>query len=610
MGFDSFRERFNLLIYENKAFTLKALKFVSVFFSLGMLGSMIYYYGFPIDDQDKLLIIQWMKASFVFYIASYFIRIIYSFEVKTFLKKNWLEGVLFSILIINATGDFLFNYPIAIKLFTYLGILNFDDYYNVFIQLYLLIVVGLDLFSVTGKFQRIKINPAIIFIGIFIGLILLGAGALCLPEMTTANGSMRFLDALFTSTSATCVTGLIVEDTATFFTFKGHIVLLSLIKIGGMNILAFGMFFALVSKFGISLKQHDVIEDFINNNSINNSKNLLTKILLISIVIELSGAFALFFTLPECDEILSIGDRVFHSVFHSVSAFNNAGISLYTNSFYEDHLQTSYITHLVLAGLIFLGALGFTTILELISPSEMRDRLRLPWKKMHISSRIAIKSSFHLTIFGAVLFLFLERDNSTLSDLGTVEKFITSFFQSVTTRTAGFNTVDFSQLGIPILLVFLLLMFIGGSSSSTAGGIKTSTFTLLMVAAWSTIRGKRNTELFQKNLSYSLLEKAFSILLFSLACLLVSVFVLSITESAALEDGSIRFIDIIFEEVSAFSTVGLSTGITSQLSDPGRLVIIFSMFVGRIGTLTLAFALSKAIISKDYKYPDAHMMVG
>jgi len=209
-----------------------------------------------------------------------------------------------------------------------------------------------------------------------------------------------------------------------------------------------------------------------------------------------------------------------------------------------------------------------------------------------------------------VLFLFLEWDNSTLSDLGTVEKFITSFFQSVTTRTAGFNTVDFSQLGIPILLVFLLLMFIGGSSSSTAGGIKTSTFTLLMVAAWSTIRGKRNTELFQKNLSYSLLEKAFSILLFSLACLLVSVFVLSITESAALEDGSIRFIDIIFEEVSAFSTVGLSTGITSQLSDPGRLVIIFSMFVGRIGTLTLAFALSKAIISKDYKYPDAHMMVG
>lgn len=610
MSFQSFREKFNLLIYENKTFTLRALKFISVIFSIIMMGTLIYYYGFPISEAEKSNITSWVKASFVFYIFSYIVRILYSFEVKSFLKKNWLEGVLFIILIINGVSDYLFNFPIVHSFFDYIEAHNFDDYYNVFLQIYLLTVVGLELYSASGKFQKIKINPAVIFIGIFILLILAGAGALCLPEMTTKPGSMRFLDALFTSTSATCVTGLVVQDTSTFFTFKGHLVLLTLIKIGGMNILAFGMFFAFVSKFGISLKQHDVIEDFINNNSINNTNNLLVRILLISVVIELAGAFGLFFTLPEYEGMNTVGQRIFHSLFHSISAFNNAGISLYSNSFYEAHVQSSYITHLILAGLIFLGALGFTTILELISPNEMRDRLRLPWKKMHISSRIAIKSSFHLIIFGTVMFLWLEWDNTTLNQLDTIEKIITSFFQSVTARTAGFNTTDFSQLGLPIILVFLLLMFIGGSSSSTAGGIKTSTFTLLMVAAWSTIRGKRNTELFQKNLSYSLLEKAFSILLFSLACLLISVFLLSITESASLADGSIRFIDIVFEEVSAFSTVGLSTGITSKLSDGGRLIIIFSMFVGRIGTLTLAFALSKAIISKDYKYPDAHMMVG
>ena len=610
MSFQSFREKFNLLIYENKAFTLKALKIVSVIFSLSMIGSLIYYYGFPIDNSTKEVIIQWMKASFIYYIFSYIIRFLYSFDIKQFLKDNWLEGILYALLIIDAIGYYLFNFPLVVTLFSKIGVKNFENFANLFLQLYLLAIVGLDLFSSTGKFRKTKLNPASIFIMIFIGIIFLGAGLLCLPEMTTMSGSMNFLDALFTSTSATCVTGLVVEDTATFFTFKGHFVLLTLIKIGGMNILAFGMFFALISKFGIGAKQHEVIEDFVNANTLNSSKNLLFKILLISLIIEFAGAIGLFFTLPSCPDIQTMGDRIFHSIFHSVSAFNNAGISLYSNGFYEEIIRDSYMSHIVLAGLIFLGALGFTTIMELGNRSEMQKRLKYSWKKFHISSRIAIKSSIHLIIFGTVLFFWLEWDQPALEGKSIFEKFITSLFQSTTTRTAGFNTVDFSELSIPILMVFLLLMFIGGSSSSTAGGIKTSTFTLLIVSAWSTIRGKRNAELFGKNLSYQLLEKALSILLFSLACLLVSVFILTITEAHLLESGQVRLIDIIFEEVSAFSTVGLSTGITSQLSDPGRVVIILSMFIGRIGTLTLAFALSKSIISKEYKYPDAHMMVG
>lgn len=610
MSFQSFREKFNLLIYNNKSFTLKSLKIVSLIFSLGMIGSLIYYYGFPISEVTKEVILQWMKASFVFYIVSFIVRFLYSFDIKQFLRSNWLEGVLYFLLVIDAIGYFLFDFPIIRNLFLGIGFENFDNFYNVFVQCYLLIIVGLDLFSTTGKFNKTKLNPASIFILIFIGIIIAGAGLLCLPEMTTSSGSMNFLDALFTSTSATCVTGLVVEDTATFFSFKGHVVLLSLIKIGGMNILAFGMFFALISKFGIGVKQHEVIEDFVNSNTLNSSKNLLTKILVISLLIEFTGAVGLFFTLPTVPEIQSMGDRIFHSFFHSVSAFNNAGISLYSNGFYEEIIRDSYMSHLVLAALIFLGALGFTTIMELGNRNEMRKRLKNPWKKLHISSRIALKSSIHLIIFGTVMFLWLEWDEASLEGKNIFERFITSLFQSTTTRTAGFNTVDFSQLSIPILMLFLLLMFIGGSSSSTAGGIKTSTFTLLIVSAWSTIRGKKHAELYGKNLSYQLLEKAFSILLFSLACLLVSVFILTITESEALSSGQFRLIDLIFEEVSAFSTVGLSTGITSQLSTSSRIIIILSMFIGRIGTLTLAFALSKAIISKEYKYPDAHMMVG
>lgn len=610
MSFQSFREKFNLLIYENKSFTLKALKFISLFVSLGMIGMLIYYYGFPITSFEKATINQLMKASFVFYIISFIIRFLYSFEPGQMLRDSWIEGILYSLIVIDAISYVIFDVKLIASLFEYVGVANFDNYYNLFLQLYLLIIVGLDIGSSTVKFDKTKINPAIIFLIVYISIIFSGAGLLMLPEMTVASKSLNFIDALFTSVSASCVTGLVIEDTALLFTFKGQMILLFLMKMGGINILLFGTFFALISKFGISVKQHEIIEDFVNKDNINQARGLITKILLISLFIELTGAIGLFISLPESPEISTIGDRLFFSIFHSISAFNNAGFSIYQNGFANEAVANAGFSHLVVCVLIFIGALGFTTILEVSSIKGQRDRLKYPWKKLSLASRIALKSSIHLTIFGFIIIALLEWDRIAFADLDSFGKSIAALFQSVTTRTAGFNTVNIGLLSTPTLIVFLFLMFIGGSSSSTAGGIKTSTFTLLFVAAWSTIRGKKNVEFFQRNISFALMEKAYTILLFALACLVVSLFFLSITESALLDSGQITIIDLIFEEVSAFSTVGLSTGVTPLLSDGGKSIIMLSMFIGRLGTLTLAFALSKRIISTKYKYPEAHLMIG
>lgn len=229
--------------------------------------------------------------------------------------------------------------------------------------------------------------------------------------------------------------------------------------------------------------------------------------------------------------------------------------------------------------------------------------MRLPWKKYQLSTQISLYSSVLLILFGALGFYLLEKDNVLLG-LKSFESAITSIFQSVTCRTAGYNSVDIGLLSVPTLILMIFLMFIGASSGSTGGGIKTSTFTLIMVSAIATLRGKRNLELFRHNIAWQLLNKAFSIFIFSGSFIFIATFLLAIFEPGT------DILKLLFEEVSAFGTVGLSTGITANLSESSKYLIIFSMFVGRIGTLTLGFALSKKVLTVAYRYPDAHFMVG
>ena len=297
------------------------------------------------------------------------------------------------------------------------------------------------------------------------------------------------------------------------------------------------------------------------------------------------------------------GGKIFFSIFHAISAFCNAGFSLFTDNLMEAGIADKYILHFAFAVIIFFGSLGFPAMRDMFEVKNLKARLRMPWKKWKLSTQIAFYSSITLIIFGGVLFYFLERDG-VLKGVDTFPAVVTAIFQSVVTRTAGFNSIDIGALGIPMLIIFIFLMFIGASSGSTGGGIKTSTFVVIFTAMWGIIRGKKLISFGRRTISHELIYKAFAIFVFSASFIFICTFILTLIEP------QIPIMNILFEEVSAFATVGLSTGITAQLSDASKIVLIISMFVGRVGILTLAFALSSEVGTNAYKYPNSHIMIG
>lgn len=604
-------ERTKLFLYNNKNVTLRSLRFISVIIGFFALGLMVYYYGFQHNDAENEKLVSYFKGLFGYYVLSYVVRILYSFDVKDFLKNSWHEFVLLLLLTIDATGFYFFDSNLLQGLFKSLGSNNPQGWYVIFMQSYLLILAYFEVGKININLSKIRLNPAILFILIFAGIIFGGAGMLMLPEMTnaSADSDWDFIDAIFTSASATCVTGLMVEETGTFFTFQGQLVLMFLIKLGGLNIVAFGIFMAVFSRFGIGVKQHDIIEDIVNKSNYQSAQGLFTKIFIISTLIELVGSICLFFLLPETSEIALVSDRIFYSIFHSVSAFNNAGISLFEGGITNPAVAQCYPVLSIMGVLIFLGALGFVTIIDVLNIKDLRERMMKPWKKLDIGSRVGLVSNTHLLIFGIIVFLLLQWNTGLFGAENFFERFISAGFQIVN-RTAGFASIDTGTLAIPVIILMLVLMFIGGSSSSTAGGIKTSTFTLLIVSVYTTIRGKKNAELYNKNIANDLLIKAYAILLFTLLNLFIWIFLLTITEGAALTNGKIKILELVFEEFSAFSTVGLSMGITQEFSDLGLIILSLSMFIGRLGTLMLIMALSKKVKTNRYKYPDAHIMIG
>jgi potassium uptake TrkH family protein len=439
-------------------------------------------------------------------------------------------------------------------------------------------------------------------VGSFIVLILSGSGLLMLPEMSVSN-NMKYINALFTSTSACCVTGLTVIDTATCFTTKGQAIIMLLIQLGGINIISFATFFATFYGPSSGLKQQSLLKDLLSTHGLSDTRMILRRVVFFSISIELVGAICLLLSWYNYLPVHEFRDILFYAAFHSVSAFNNAGFALFTTNLMDESIKHLYFSHWVIMGLIFLGGIGFSALQDMFGAKSIRYRLRNPWKKLQVQTKIVLHTSIALILVGAVAFYLLERNN-TLKDMTVFEWITASFFQSVTARTAGFNSVDFSKLGQPVLLVIIVLMYIGASPGSTGGGIKTTTFLALFKSASATIRGKKNIEVFKHTLSFDTIDKAYSIALFSFVLIIVSTFFLSITEQ------NFSFMSLLFEEVSAFGTVGLSVGITPYLTDAGKIIIILTMFVGRIGTLTLAIALIRKVAYAQYTYPRAEIMIG
>ena len=608
MTLQEFRERINVFLHPLREPALGTLKAINVLVSLSAFGCLVAYYGVPLESDTASTLIGVIKGSFGFYVLHFLLRWLFDFHPLQFLRRNAFEAGLMGLLVIEGLSDLATGEVFLGRALDPLGIESVEDWTVWLVQAYFLVVVIMELSERARTLPRFRFHPATLFISSFLFLILAGTGLLMLPEMTVAQGSMPFLDALFTSTSATCVTGLMIEDAETYFTHKGHVVLMVLIKLGGLNIIAFGSLLALLARFGVGVRQHDVIEDFVNRGSILGSRGTLGRVILWSIGIEALGALALFLVWPG-SLFDTVGDRLFNSVFLSTSAFNNAGISLFTGGLADPRVADAWLLHWVVTLIVFFGALGMVAIFDLFSREALRDRMKNPWRQIGFPTKIALYYSLALVGIGAAAYLALESGaGGTLNGMGWTGRITTAFFQSAT-RTSGFNTVDIGGIGTPMLFLLIILMFIGASSSSTGGGIKTSTFAVVFADLIGTIRGLQHPHLFKRTIGKTLRSRAWGILMFFILFNLIGTFALTLTEPHLLADHR-GFMNLLFEQVSALGTVGLSTGITAEISPVGRGILIASMVIGRVGTLTVAFAFARSVVSRNYKYPEGHTMVG
>ena len=609
MDITSIREKINLFIYSSKVQNLRILKLISFGVSLIAIGSLFAYHGFDLDDETNNWIQIIVEASFGYYVFHYLAKVFYDFAPIEFIRQNWFEGIMVLILLTEAILHNVFDLTVVESIFDFLGLKSGSALSVVFLQVYLAVVVFFELSDKTSLTSNIKLHPSTIFIFSFLVIITAGTALLMMPEMTAAPGGIRFIDALFTSVSATCVTGLAAVETSTFFSLKGQFVIMMLMKLGGLNIVSFAYLAAFLNRAGFGMKQDEIIEDFVTKDSFFNAKQMLLKVFIISILIEVIGGGLIYLLLTPEMPFQSEGDKIFFSIFHSISAFNNGGFSTVEGGMFAPFLQKAYIIHVLVAALILLGAFGFTVLFDLFTPSLLRDRLKHPWKRPHLSTILAVRT--HMILIGITVVLYLIAEwNNTLSDQNFVESTITAVFQAVSVRSAGLNTADVHSLAIGTIFLMIIMMFIGGNTFSTAGGIKTSTFALICINTYSTIRGKKNVEVLGRTIPTDDVLKATTVLVTFAGGMIICTYLLTLTETHILALPDRSFIDLLFEEISAFSTCGYSTGITGMISDAGKYILIFSMFIGRLGTLSIIFAFARKILTTNYSYPEEHIMVG
>lgn len=447
----------------------------------------------------------------------------------------------------------------------------------------------------TQRLDRKELNPAQILATGFAGIIFLGTILLNLPIATLSRQSAGLVDALFTATSAVCVTGLVVVDTGTYWSVFGQTVILILIQVGGLGFMSMATLGAFIVGRKITLKNRLVMQEALNQFTLSGIVRLVKYILMITLLIEGIGAMLLaWYFIP----IYGTVRGALYGIFHSVSSFCNAGFDLIGNGqSFTPFVDSAYLS-LVVITLIVIGGLGFTVLLDVAKVRRFR--------KLSLHSKLVLSITGILLLLGFVLFLVLEFGNpATLGPLSFPDKLVAALFQSVTPRTAGFNTIDTASLTDSSKLLTTILMFIGGSPGSTAGGIKTTTVGILVLSIAAVILGRDDTEIFRRRIHKETINRALTIFLSAIALVLFVTFILTISEKGQ------PFLDLFFEAVSAFGTVGLSTGVTSDLSIVGKLVISLTMFSGRVGPLTVIVALAhrnkkKALV----RYPEGKISVG
>ncbi|ACL69920.1 TrkH family potassium uptake protein [Halothermothrix orenii] len=435
-----------------------------------------------------------------------------------------------------------------------------------------------------------NLSPGQILVIGYSTVILVGTILLLLPVSTVEGQTTNFLEALFTATSATAVTGLIVVNTAEHWTGFGQTVIMLLIQVGGLGFMTTTTLLFLILRRKVLLQERLIVMEEINYNKLSGVIRLTRYIILLTFITEITGTLLLYLYFKG---LMPDNRAWFYALFHSISAFNNAGFDLFGNSL-ENFTGSLYI-NLIITFLFIFGGLGFLVISEIYNKRQ--------YKKLSLHSKMVISMTLFLIISGTLALFILEFNNpATLGNYTPGIKLLASYFQAVTPRTAGFNTIPINQFRDVSLFIMIVLMFIGASPGSTGGGVKTTTAGTLLVVVYNMARGKEDIEIFRRRIKKKDIYKTLSVVVISLLIIVVVTIVLSITEEFA-------FIQIVFEVFSAFGTVGLTTGITPQLSNTGRLFIIITMFIGRVGPFTIAMALGRKRI-KAIRYPQEDILIG
>lgn len=501
---------------------------------------------------------------------------------------------------------FLFRYFFGEFLFFKPFLHNFTIFHFFAFFLFILEISRLKLDWVIRLF-----NPAQLFMASFAFIILSGSLLLMMPQSTLTP--ISFTNAFFTSTSAVCVTGLTVVDTATRFTSLGKLIILTLIQVGGIGVVTITSFFGFFFKETSSFREQMLLRDYLSEESFTGILKTLIKVIVITFLIEMAGAVLIYFSLPA-QAMGSTWADIRFSVFHSVSAFCNAGFSTLTDNLYDSRIRENYFLQFSVANLIVLGGLGFPVFLNLYSYFKaqfiwLRDYFRSGKPYVHrvgmitFNTKIVVIATFILLVLGTVAFLILEFDN-TQKDTSLGGRMAMSYFMSVTPRTAGFNNVNMEALTQPALLILILLMWIGASPVSTGGGIKTSTFSIALLNILRIIRGKNHIEVLHREIHEYSVNKAFAIMVVSLLILGAGSF------AVFMFDGQFGLLRIIFECFSAFGTVGLSVNLTPLLSVPSKWILISLMFTGRMGILTLLLSLSQPYSKKVmYRFAKENLII-
>jgi trk system potassium uptake protein TrkH len=538
-------------------------------------------FGFDEPQLPARILYAAQAALLCIFIIEKTIRLFNAVSKAEYLRVNWFEIPLVLALVIAVIGSgrwFYRNEPHTVRHFA--------------VGIYLVLQVVSKLCRTCVNLAATGKSPTRTLIASFLVLIIGGAGLLSLPKASTDERA-SFVDALFTATSATCVTGLIVRDTGTKFSLMGQLIILFLIQLGGLGIVMFGAVFALLLGQALSLRESVAMQDLLSARTLGRIGNMIAFIFIGTILIEAIGAVSIFGMWNDVPGWTGdVHKQWYYSIFHSISAFCNAGFSLFDKSFIN--YNRSWCIYAVICPLIILGGLGFSVLYDLahiavertkrFCKKRFHTRYRLSMEaptRMRLQTKIVLSTSAFLIVLGALAILLFERYaggyDSNTGVLGAL-------FQSITARTAGFNTIEISTLSASSKFVLILLMFIGGSPGSTAGGIKTVTLAVVIMTVYATLRKREEVEMFKRSIRVVVVGRAVTVTLLFVAVLFGASLALSITENA----NGFTMSDIMFEAGSALGTVGLTTGITPDLTTAGKLIIIATMLIGRLGPLCLS----------------------